>query len=154
MIGIYIILAHLCGDYLFQNQWMAEEKTKKVWVAILHADIYTACYVPLVLSLHLSNWHTFWILYIIFVTHGIIDHWRLVKPFIWFRNQLAPRYWRYLYKMQVDVIYTPYKGQFGEQVKPGISLTAENFALNFWLMVIADNTIHLLINVGTLRWFG
>ncbi|WP_205679869.1 DUF3307 domain-containing protein [Paenarthrobacter ureafaciens] len=36
MIVLWILLAHLIGDYLIQSDWMASEKTKRWWPAIAH----------------------------------------------------------------------------------------------------------------------
>jgi hypothetical protein len=33
-------LAHMVGDYLIQNHWMAVEKTKRWWPAVVHGVTY------------------------------------------------------------------------------------------------------------------
>ena len=43
-----LLLGHLLGDYLLQNNWMALNKKKHVGVAALHSAIWTACVVVLV----------------------------------------------------------------------------------------------------------
>ena len=35
------ILFHFVGDYLTQNNWLAQNKTKKIYIAFLHALIYS-----------------------------------------------------------------------------------------------------------------
>jgi hypothetical protein len=64
------ILAHLIGDYWLQSGWMANGKTKNIWVASVHALTYS---LPIVLLCHpsLSAW------LVIVTTHVLIDRWRL-----------------------------------------------------------------------------
>lgn len=38
---IYVLLGHLVGDYLFQTNWMAKEKSKNWAALLLHCTIYT-----------------------------------------------------------------------------------------------------------------
>lgn len=45
------LLSHLFGDYVFQNQWMANEKTKRSFPALVHALVYTLMFLPLTQSL-------------------------------------------------------------------------------------------------------
>ena len=35
------LIAHLFGDYVFQNDWMAQNKTSSDWAAVVHAVVYT-----------------------------------------------------------------------------------------------------------------
>jgi hypothetical protein len=37
-----LLLGHLVGDYLLQNNWMALNKKKRIWVAAVHCAIWTA----------------------------------------------------------------------------------------------------------------
>lgn len=65
------LLCHLGGDYVLQNQWMADNKVRAWWPAIVHAAIYTAVFLTITNSpLALA---------IIFSTHAIIDRFRLAK---------------------------------------------------------------------------
>jgi hypothetical protein len=41
------LLAHLVGDYLLQSDWMANNKTKRSWPALVHALLYSLCFVPM-----------------------------------------------------------------------------------------------------------
>jgi hypothetical protein len=66
-------LLHFVGDYLFQNDWMATEKTKNSGVALAHASIYSIPFYLLVPS----YW---WLL--IFVTHFLFDRYRLAQYWI------------------------------------------------------------------------
>lgn len=37
---MHFIYAHLIGDYLLQNDWMAQGKKKSWWIAMIHAWCY------------------------------------------------------------------------------------------------------------------
>lgn len=64
---------HFVGDYLFQNDWMAAQKTKNTVVAFVHAFIYSMVFF-LVCTF---NW---WLL--IFFTHFFFDRFRLAQYWI------------------------------------------------------------------------
>ena len=68
-----LLICHLVGDWILQNQWMADRKTKIAWVRAIHCAIYTACFFWL---------GPLWASYI-FVTHFVIDTY---KPLYWFRK--------------------------------------------------------------------
>ena len=60
------LLCHLVADYWLQNDWMATNKKKKWFPAIVHGFIYTLPFLLLT--------HSFMALLVIGVTHIIIDH--------------------------------------------------------------------------------
>lgn len=129
MLGLYIILAHLVGDYLLQTHWMAIEKTNRWWPAIAHGLTYTIPYLFVTQS--------FWALFIICTTHIVIDRFRLARHFVWLKNQLAPKKYR---PAKSELKTTGYPAE----TPPWLSV---------WLMIIADNTIHLLINTAAILIF-
>lgn len=105
-------LFHLVGDYLLQNDWMANEKTKNFLPAFLHATIYSIPFMFLV------SWEA-WL--VIYVTHFFIDRYRLATYWIQAINS------------------TPNRSNFGYgKDKP--------MFVSMWLMIIIDNTFHILIN--------
>lgn len=65
------IIAHLIGDYVFQTHWMAINKTKKIWIAVLHASTYT---IPFIFITQTPK-----PLLIILITHAIIDRFQIAK---------------------------------------------------------------------------
>ena len=121
-----IILAHAIGDYVIQNSWMANEKVKRWFPAVVHGATYTIPFFFITSSL--------WALFVIFATHVVIDHWRLAKYFVWARNQLAPAEHRY--------------SEIGET---GFPKETPAF-LAVWLMIILDNIIHIIINVAAVHY--
>lgn len=129
MLGFQIILAHLIGDYLIQNQWMASEKTKRWWPAIVHGVTYTVPYLFITQSI--------WALLVICITHIIIDRFRLAKHFIWFKNQIGPKSYRYSWE---------------DGKATGFSSKVPIW-MSTWLMIIIDNTLHLIINTLAILLF-
>ena len=129
MIGA-AILAHLVGDYLLQSHWMATEKTRRWWPAITHAATYGLPYLLITQSLAA--------LAVIVGTHAVIDRYRLARHVVWAKNHLAPR----------------------GHAAPWSDCTATGYPsatppwLAVWLMILADNTLHLAINVAALRWLA
>ena len=59
-------LAHLIGDFLLQNEWMAMNKKDKVVAVFVHVLVYLLPFVFTNLSL--------WQIIIIGVLHGVQDH--------------------------------------------------------------------------------
>ena len=64
------LLIHLFSDYWLQNDWMALNKKKHFWIALLHSITYT---IPFLLLTH-----SILALFIICITHAIIDHTNIV----------------------------------------------------------------------------
>jgi hypothetical protein len=116
------LLAHLVGDYLLQSHWMAQEKTKRWWPAVAHAVTYG---LPFVLAT--QSWLA---LGVIVGTHAVIDRYRLARHVVWAKNQLAPR---------------AHRQRWSECSGTGYPSDCPVW-LATWLMFIADNTIHVVIN--------
>ncbi|MFG1872209.1 DUF3307 domain-containing protein [Micromonospora arborensis] len=128
MIG-KMILAHLVGDFLLQNDWMAQRKTK-AWVpAVVHGVAYTA---P-----HLLVTQSPWALLVIGGTHIVIDRYRLAKYVIFAKNLAAPKAHR-----------TPWSRCSHETGFP----TTMPDSLGKGLLYVVDNTLHLLINAAAVVW--
>lgn len=108
---------------------MATEKTHDSIWALVHAVTYT---LPFTLITH-----SFAALAVILLSHFVIDRWRLVRYVVWFKNWWfggnwsAPGWWK--------VTATGYP----DDTPPWLAV---------WLMIIADNTIHVLINGASIRW--
>lgn len=136
------LLAHLVGDYVIQSDWMANRKVKpgpgstythtESWAAALaHGLTYTLPFLvitqnPLALA-------------IIGGTHALIDHYRVAKRVIWLRNFFAPK---------------------GDNVPWRIAATNNGMppetptGLAIAMLIVVDNTIHLVINAATLSIFA
>lgn len=123
------LIAHLLGDYALQSDWMAQEKTKRWGVAIVHAVVYSLPFLLLCTP-------SFAALTVMAVTHMVIDRLRLAKYISYAKNFLAPRAFWYDWR---DCEATGYH----KDRPPWMSV---------WLLIITDNAIHLLINHFALRY--
>jgi len=128
MTALGIVLAHLVGDYLIQSDWMAVEKTKRWTPAIAHGLTYT---LP-----HLLVTQSVVALAVIAGTHIVIDRYRLARHVIWVKNLLSPKQYRYP--------WSECRGTGYHESRPAW--------MAVWLMIIADNTIHLVINAAAIWW--
>jgi hypothetical protein len=95
-------------------------------------------------------------LFVIWFTHFLIDRFRLAKYVIYVKNLAAP--WSYIggatqYGSNGDAI-SELKPQYQwENCKVDrLSLAKHLIWLAIWLMIIADNTMHLAINYLSLRF--
>lgn len=116
------ILCHLIGDYIIQSDWMAQEKTKKNLAAATHAASYTIPFMFLTTNIYA--------LLIICLTHFLIDRFRLARYICFVKNMLSPKEYRYK--------WSEAKGTGYKDSSPAW--------LSVWLLIIADNTMHILIN--------
>lgn len=119
------IVAHAVGDYILQSDWMATEKTKKSIAAAVHALTYALPFLLLQ-----PSWAA---LAVIVGTHFLIDRWRLARYVVWVKNWMGPN-------------------------RPWSECKATGYPedrpvwLTVWLLIFADNIIHILINGAALQW--
>src|SRR6185369_420407 len=91
------LLAHLIGDFLIQSDWMAQNKTKRSWPCLVHALLYSLCFVPLLWHPHYpfnaGRMHGFDLMawWVIFYSHFLIDRFRLARYVVWAKNWLGPK---------------------------------------------------------------
>ena len=67
-----MLVAHMFGDYFFQNEYIALNKTKNTLVCLLHCAIYTTCVAII------CQWFDYRLI-IVFLSHFIMDRFRLAK---------------------------------------------------------------------------
>lgn len=120
------LVAHAVGDYIIQSDWMATEKTRRSLAAAVHAVTYAGPF--LLLSPSLGA------MLVIVASHFAIDRWRLARFVCWAKNLPWPgaRPWS-------DCAATGYPSDR----PPWLAV---------WLLIIADNTLHVLCNAAALRW--
>lgn len=140
MINADQLLAHAVGDYILQSDWMANEKTKRSAAALAHCLAYTVPFVVLVGSSGDLGilWRSWKALAVIAATHFVIDRWRLARFVVYAKNFLAPRAWWFP--------WSKCKGTGYEESRPPW--------LAVWLLIIADNVMHIAINGAALRWLS
>lgn len=121
------LILHLVGDYVTQSHWMATNKTK-AWVpALIHATIYS---LPFLLI------GSFWAVLIIWLTHLLIDRFRLARFVVFAKNLIGNS-----------------GAKWSDCAATGFPSDVPAW-LAVWLLIIVDNTMHLAINYSALRWAG
>lgn len=144
------IVAHLVGDYLLQSHWMATEKVKRSVAALAHAITYTLVFLFLTRSIPA--------LLFIAGTHFVIDRWRLARYVVWAKNLLAPihrveKLPRVSVPGEVPMVWEseapPWRRCRATGYDEGLPAW-----LAVWLLIIADNTLHLLCNGIALSWLS
>jgi len=105
---------------------MARKKFESFPVALLHAAVYSLPFLLITTSLLAVA--------VIFVTHAVIDRYRLARFVIYAKNWTTDRTLRW-----VDCAATGYH----KDVPPWLAM---------WLLIAVDNTTHLAINYAALRW--
>lgn len=140
------LLAHLWGDYILQSDWMALNKSKRSWPCLVHVLLYTACFLFVT-----TSWKA---LGVIGVTHFLIDRFGLARYLCWAKNHLGPLN---------NYGHNPLSFYAWEEISPyapwhqcnvtGYS-NARPIWLTVWLLIAADNTLHLTINYIALRYLS
>jgi hypothetical protein len=119
------LVAHAVGDYVLQSDWMANGKTHASLPAAIHAIVYCTPFLLLSQSpLPLA---------IIATSHFAIDRWRLARYIAWLKNWMSP--WPY--------------HSWNECKETGYAPDQPRW-LTSWLMIIVDNTLHVVINAWAL----
>jgi len=119
------LILHLMGDFVFQSDWMANNKTKRSWPALCHVLVYG---LPFLLI------GSPWAVLAICVSHFFIDRFRLVRYLMWAKNWLSP-----------------VRHPWAECSVTGFHKSNPEW-LSTWLMIAADATIHLICNYFAIRW--
>lgn len=120
------LILHLIGDYVTQTDWMAKNKTKDSIAAWCHAIIYSLPF----LLLNPSGIAFLTIL----VTHFFIDRFRLARFVVFAKNWIT----------NPSLKWEDCSGTGYHKDDPAW--------LAVWLLIAADNTLHLSINYAALKW--
>ena len=141
------LILHLWGDYIFQSDWMANNKTTDSFACLAHVTLYSLPFLLLRPSLLAFA--------VIFITHFLIDRFRLAKYLCYAKNFIAPE----------SAIWAreEYALQWGEKDEFQKKYSWENCQatgypsetviwLSMWLMIIVDNALHLTINFLALKY--
>ena len=163
------LILHLFGDYVYgQSDWIAENKSKHWWPAIIHSVLYSLPFLAIA---------DVWAVAVILISHCIIDRFRLIRYVIWIKNFLCP--WKivevdhnietspgyYTHQQPNGYIFiTPYKVDgltryaFVSQNLPWESCNNTGYRNtmlawhSIWLMTLADNAVHLAINYFSIKY--
>lgn len=139
------LILHLLGDYVFQSDWMAQNKTKRFAPAAAHALVYSLPFLLLDPSLAAFL--------VILVTHFFIDRYRLARFVVWAKNVLLdPSFWR-MHLVRDRETMAAFLGRWSWHNCSGTGYPSDAPPwLAVWLLIAADNTLHLAINYAALRW--
>jgi hypothetical protein len=148
MVTINQILAHIIGDYFLQSDWMATLKAKKWMPAICHVLLYILPFLFITQSI--------WALSVICISHLLIDHFGLAKYFCWAKNFIAPKCieWSKINKNGLLVSELRRNYPYDLCAESGGYSPNRPIWLTIWLMIIVDNTIHIIINGLAIKYLG
>lgn len=121
------LTVHAIGDYILQSDWMANNKTKSSLAAAIHAICYSA---PFLLFRPSAAAFA-----LILVTHFFIDRFRLARYVVWVKNSMDPG----------SLPWMQCENSFGYPPDRPVWLA-------FWLLIIADNIMHVVINGAALKY--
>lgn len=131
------LVAHAVGDYILQSDWMADNKTKSHAAAAVHAITYTLPFLLITTNA--------WALAAICITHAYIDRYRLARFVVWLKNGPIEH---------VDIAFAyPRRWRLRPITATGYPDSKPPF-LAVWLLIIADNILHVTCNALALWWFA
>jgi len=129
-----LLLGHLAGDYLLQNEWMALNKSKNTrtgWLAaFVHCVLYT-----LAVCLFMQNFQPIWI-GVVFLTHFPIDKFMLAEKYLHFIKGKGLK--DYVYREGVNLKQT---NRF-EALEGGFTALVYS---------VTDNAMHLILMWGAYK---
>lgn len=134
MISADQLLCHAIGDYVLQSDWMATEKTKKSIAALCHVLTYALPFLFL-----RPSWAG---LSVIVGTHFVIDRWRLARFLVRMKNHIGPPGGCLKSGLESGCKFDTATG-YPAETPPFLSI---------WLLIIADNVMHVTINGLALRY--
>lgn len=82
MDGFGLLVGHLLGDYVLQDDWQAENKTRSSVACAIHCSLYT-------LAIWLCSfwWLPWWGVALCWLAHFPVDRWRLARRWMSFRQE-------------------------------------------------------------------
>lgn len=134
-----LLMGHLTGDYLFQNNWMALNKKKDFLAAIAHCYFYTICvgifiYPELV---RIAGKEKYVIIFLLFLSHYVIDAFALIDKWLHLIGGRSYANAEKYCKINTDLALQQYMRSYTSLVQ-----------------TVADNTVHLLIMYVIIHLFG
>lgn len=117
-----MIAAHLVGDYMLQSDWMVKNKRLSLVVALIHGFVYALPFLFIIPETSFLAYS------LISITHAIVDHFGLAR-----------------YVLMAKDLIKPPSEKFIERNDYGMSKGTPDH-VSFFVSVVVDNTIHILIN--------
>lgn len=145
------LVCHAIGDYVLQSDWMANEKTKRSVAALAHVLTYALPFLALRPSPAALT--------LIIATHFMIDRWRLARYVCWAKNLLAPVKLDARSSSGLEAWFDAWFDFPASSTNPPWrECSATGYPpdrpqwLAVWLLIIADNVLHVLCNAAALAW--
>lgn len=154
------LILHLLGDYVLQSDWMAQNKRKSSFAAGAHALTYSLPFLLLQPSLTAFA--------VILGTHFLIDRFGLARYVVWAKNVLLQPWCIMLTASRDNIEDMQDLADEGELLSKAAlgahakyswkNCSATGYPsdappwLAVWLLIAADNTLHLAINYAALQW--
>lgn len=123
------LIIHGIGDYYLQNDWQALNKKKKGWLGFIAC--LTHCVLYSLPFLFIGSWKA---VFVIFITHFIIDRTEIIAYALAVKNNVRKGY---------SKLYDISNFGFGLD-RP--------FAIAIWLYIICDNLAHIICNYIALKY--
>lgn len=136
-----LLLGHLVGDYVLQNNWMAQRKGSSLFACLVHCLIYTASVCLF------TEFSVAWAC-VVFLSHFPIDRWSLADK--WGRLIRGRSLTEFFVTAPEDML------RHGTVVG-GVTHNILRGSFTALVYVVIDNTFHLLLMVGgawLLRFLG
>jgi hypothetical protein len=133
------LIGHLIGDYLLQNDWMAQGKKKSALPCFVHVVIYTAA------VMLLTHW-PLWAATVVAMPHYAIDRWQFVP---WYMRKIGQAKFMMLPTVESHNL----TGLAGER----IHRVEYKVGLGPWSVIVVDNVMHLVCLFATeslIRYMG
>jgi hypothetical protein len=145
------LICHLIGDYVLQTDAMATRKTRSTLWCLAHVFAYALPFLVLKPSPAA--------LIVIMATHLLIDRFRLARYVVAAKNALTdPELAKYFFASPTGYVmedltlpawggkepWAPDRAFFSREVK------ATPAWMGVWLLILADNTLHVAINAAAL----
>ena len=121
-----MLLGHLVGDYLLQNNWMALSKSKHSGLGFFTCVVHCVLYTIAVCTI-MWVWDINWVI-AVFLSHFVIDKYGIPEMYLKFING---RSLQSFLDNPENKEYTPYIG-----LRSGFYI---------FVYVVVDNTMHLLL---------
>ena len=132
------LLLHLFGDFILQTDKQALNKKKIGYFGFKQCFFHCLLYsLPFLL---IAGWKA---VLIIGITHFLIDRWNIVPYLIAFKNNVCKQGIKH--QRSLNEIKDYDISNFGFSLE-------RPFAISVWLMIIKDNSIHLIINYFAIKY--
>ena len=132
------LILHGIGDYFLQTDWQALNKKKPgwlgFWACLKHCITYSLPFK------FIGSWGA---VFVIFVTHFIIDRTNIVAYALAWKNGVKKKSEIVNYAGESNMVYDISNFGFGKE-RP--------FAITIWLYIICDNLCHIICNYLVIKY--